>query len=130
VSRVPSKPRAKKASAVTNIADAPKRMPRKRAPARAVAVETGVADAAPVQPRKGMGEFLIPAPPLAAHKSTAATVKRAREELWASLDAVDPVHAGTIEANRRASRDTTIYGLIVAAILIVVCVYVFWWSWK
>jgi hypothetical protein len=39
VSRVPVKPRAKKVSAVTHIADAPKRTPGKRAPKRAVAVE-------------------------------------------------------------------------------------------
>jgi hypothetical protein len=39
VSRVPVKPRAKKASAVTHIADALKRTPGKRAPKRAVAVE-------------------------------------------------------------------------------------------
>jgi hypothetical protein len=124
VSRAPSKPRAKKASAVTNIADAPKRLPRKRAPARAVAVETGVADAAPVQPRKGMGGFLAP------HKSTPATVKQAREELWASLDATDPLPVVKSEAERRATRDTLIYGLFVAGFVAVVCVYVFWWSWK
>ena len=115
---------------MTNIADAPKRMPRKRAPARAVAVETYAETMAPghvsamAKPRKGMGGFLAP------HKSTPATVKRAREDLWASLDATDPLPVVKSEAERRATRDTLIYGLFVAGFVAVVCVYVFWWSWK
>jgi hypothetical protein len=34
------------------------------------------------------------------------------------------------EARRRANRDTVAYACVVFGIIAVVCVYVFWWSWK
>ena len=34
------------------------------------------------------------------------------------------------EARRRETRDTAIYAFVVFGIIAVVCVYVFWWSWK
>jgi hypothetical protein len=63
-------------------------------------------------------------------KSTPETVKQARDELWAAEEHADPLPVKKSPAERRDTRDTWLYGLVVVGILVVACAYVFWWSWK
>ena len=124
MSRAPVKSRAQKASDVD--AGAPKPKASKRAPKRAVAVEAGVADAAPVKlhgtSRKKMVE---------AHRELHEAIKQAEkpslqtwEETHFPYEASD--YSAENRRNRQAATDTwvtiaTVFGVIVIIGLVA------WW---
>jgi len=155
VSRAPVKPPAKKVPTAQVVT--PKRNPSKRAPKRAVAVETNAEAMAPGHVSAMAMADNLPMRGYAnshnayANSSAVASKPKPKSSRQKMLDAQKALHAQyekpsmrewedthfprdyateNAEARRKETRDTAIYAFVVFGIIAVVCAYVFWWSWK
>jgi hypothetical protein len=124
VSRAPTNPRSKKAPEPD--AGAPKPIPRKRSPKRAVAVKAGVADAAPVKLRGTTRKAMVKA-----HRELHEAIKQAEKpsmETWEETHFPydEPDYVAENARNRRAAADTWITIATVFGVIVIIGLMAWW----